>query len=62
VGRTGRLCSAEKGCAITFVTKEQGDELTRIEMRINKMLPEYLVDGFQAYRPAPPRPVVKSSA
>jgi ATP-dependent RNA helicase DeaD len=61
VGRTGRLSSAEKGCAITFVTKEQGDELTRIEMRINKMLPEYLVDGFQAYRPAPPRPVVNSS-
>ena len=61
VGRTGRLSSDEKGCAITFVTREQGDELTRIEMRIDKLLPEYLVDGYQAYRPSAPRPVVSSS-
>lgn len=51
VGRTGRLSSAEKGCAITFVTREQGDFLTSIEKRIDKLLPEYIVDDFQAYRP-----------
>ncbi len=55
VGRTGRLSSSEKGCAITFVTREQGDQLTSIEKRINKMLPEYQVDAFQAFRPRAPR-------
>lgn len=58
VGRTGRLSSDERGCAITFVTREQGDLLTAIEMRINQMLPEYLIEGFQAYRPAAPRKTV----
>jgi len=61
VGRTGRMSSDEKGCAITFVTREQGDQLTKIEMRIDKLLPEYHVDGFEAYRPRAPRPVVNSS-
>lgn len=62
VGRTGRLSSENRGCAITFVTREQGDQLTKIEMRINKLLPEYLVDGYQAYRPKPPRPTVNAPA
>ncbi len=51
VGRTGRLSSAENGRAITFVRLDQGGELTNIEMRINTVLPEYRVDGFEAYRP-----------
>ena len=50
VGRTGRLSSNTPGRAITFVTREQGDQLTNIEMRINQLLPEYLIDGFVAYR------------
>ncbi|MCA9116864.1 MAG: C-terminal helicase domain-containing protein, partial [Planctomycetaceae bacterium] len=50
VGRTGRLSSNVPGRAITFVTREQGSQLTSIEMRINQLLPEYLVDGFTAYR------------
>lgn len=58
VGRTGRLSSDERGCAITFVTREQGDQLTAIEKRINQMLPEYQVEGFQAYRPTAPRATV----
>lgn len=58
IGRTGRLSSAEKGKAFTFVTREQGDQLTSIEMRINQQLPEYQVEGYNAYRPAPPRPHV----
>ena len=51
VGRTGRLSSAEAGRAITFVRMDQGGELTNIEMRINTVLPEYRVEGFEAYRP-----------
>ncbi|GAB4134893.1 MAG: DEAD/DEAH box helicase [Planctomycetaceae bacterium] len=58
VGRTGRLSSSERGCAITFVTREQGNQLTNIEMRINQLLPEYSIEGFQAYRPTSPRPTV----
>ncbi len=59
VGRTGRLSSKEKGWAITFVTREQGEQLTNIEKRINTMLPEYRVDDFEAFRPRAPRPTVE---
>ncbi len=51
VGRTGRLSSAEKGRAITFVTKEQGEQLTNIEMRINTLLPEYKIDDYESFQP-----------
>ncbi len=51
VGRTGRLSSDDKGCAITFVTKDQGDQLTKIEIRINQILPEYIVKDFAAFKP-----------
>ncbi len=51
VGRTGRLSSAERGRAITFVTLAQGGELTNIEKRINTVLPEYRVDDFEAFQP-----------
>ena len=36
VGRTGRM--GREGVAFTFVTPEEGAELTRIEMRINRLL------------------------
>ena len=36
VGRTGRM--GREGVAFTFVTPEEGNELTRIEMRINRLL------------------------
>ncbi len=49
VGRTGRMSSQHKGRAFTFVTPEQGGELTRIEMRINKMLHEYKFGGYDAF-------------
>jgi len=62
VGRTGRLSSTDqKGYAYTFVTQDQGDQLTSIEMRINKMLKEYTIDGFQAYVPRPARKHVDRS-
>ena len=51
VGRTGRLSSAGKGRAFTFVTKEQGSQLTSIEKRINELLEEFKVPDFEAYRP-----------
>lgn len=58
VGRTGRLSSAERGWAITFVMREQGEQLTGIEKRINTMLPEYRMDDFEGFRPRAPRPTV----
>ncbi|MBD3671946.1 MAG: DEAD/DEAH box helicase [Planctomycetaceae bacterium] len=51
VGRTGRLSSDAQGRAITFVTREQGDQLTNIEMRINQLLPEYFLEEYEAARP-----------
>lgn len=50
VGRTGRLSSDQNGRAVTFVTLAQGGELTNIEKRINTVLPEYKVEGFEAFR------------
>ena len=61
IGRTGRL--GADGIAIAFVTPEQGQHLTDIEVFINKMIPEDRVDGFESYTPkavrqenAPPEP------
>ena len=62
VGRTGRLSSNEKGWAITFVTREQGEQLTEIEKRINTMLPEYRLGDFEAFRPRAPRPTLEEVA
>jgi ATP-dependent RNA helicase DeaD len=64
IGRTGRI--GADGRAIAFVTPEQGERLTNIEMFINKMIPEFRFEGFEAYSPRPektdtpeaPRPVV----
>jgi ATP-dependent RNA helicase DeaD len=44
VGRTARM--GKDGRAITFVVPDQGDELTRIEKLINRMVPEEKVEGF----------------
>jgi len=49
IGRTARM--GAKGFAITFVTREQGKELTNIEMLINLEIPHRKVEGFV---PAPP--------
>ena len=55
IGRTGRISSDVPGRAFTFATKEEGEQLTRIEMRINNLLNEYKLDDFQAYAPRAPR-------
>jgi ATP-dependent RNA helicase DeaD len=49
VGRTARM--GAKGKAFTFVQKDQGDELTKIENLINMVIPVAQVEGFV---PRPP--------
>lgn len=49
VGRTGRM--GRQGVAYTFVTPEEGKELTRIEMRINRLLKRDEIPGFEAFSP-----------
>ncbi len=46
VGRTGRM--GREGVAYTFVTPEEGAELTRIEMRIERLLTRDEIEGFEA--------------
>lgn len=53
VGRTGRM--GREGVAYTLVTPEEGNELTRIEIRINKMLTKYEIPGFHGV--ATPEPI-----
>lgn len=57
VGRTGRM--GREGVAYTFVTPEEGNELTRIEMRIDRLLKRAEVAGFsptrEPDRSAPPK-------
>src|SRR5262245_62537014 len=50
VGRTARM--GANGKAFTFVTREQGEELTKVETLINMLVPQGIVDGFEP-RPAP---------
>jgi len=50
IGRTARMGSFGK--AIAFVTREQGKQLTEIEMLINKQIPEAVIEGFVP-RPEP---------
>ena len=45
IGRTARMGAGGK--AFTFVTKEQGGELSRIEKLINVLIPTFDVEGFE---------------
>jgi ATP-dependent RNA helicase DeaD len=62
VGRTGRM--GREGVAYTFITPEEGNELTRIEIRINKLLTRDEIKDFEAFAqkrgisPPPPVPSV----
>jgi len=51
VGRTGRM--GREGVAYTFVTPEEGNELTRIEVRINLLLKRAEIEGFAVYEKPP---------
>jgi ATP-dependent RNA helicase DeaD len=56
VGRTGRM--GREGIAFTFVTPEEGQQLTRIEVRIERLLQRDEIPGFEAFeRRAKPAPV-----
>lgn len=61
VGRTGRM--GREGVAYTFVTTEEGGELTRIEMLINRLLKRDEIEGFTAVATVAPLvvPVVGES-
>ncbi len=54
IGRTARM--GERGTAITFVTRDEGKELTNVEMLINREIPARDMSGF---KPSPPREQVK---
>jgi ATP-dependent RNA helicase DeaD len=49
VGRTARM--GAQGKAFTFIQKDQGEELTRIENLINIVLPQATLEGFEATPP-----------
>ncbi|MDR0870643.1 MAG: DEAD/DEAH box helicase [Planctomycetaceae bacterium] len=51
VGRTGRM--GREGVAYTFVTGQEGSELTRIEMRIDKLLKRAELRDFEAFTKPP---------
>lgn len=44
IGRTGRM--GARGVAISFITREEGKQLTNIEMLINREIPLRKLDGF----------------
>jgi ATP-dependent RNA helicase DeaD len=50
IGRTARM--GARGVAITLVTREQGEELTRVEKLINREIPPREVPGFAPSAPA----------
>lgn len=47
VGRTGRM--GREGVAYSFVTPEEGPQLTQIEMRIDRLLKRDEIEGFEAF-------------
>lgn len=49
VGRTARM--GAQGKAFTLVSKDQGDELTKVESLINMVIPQATMEGFE---PNPP--------
>lgn len=51
IGRTGRLSSGTTGAAFTFVTREEGLQMTNIEKRTGVLLEDYVVPEFEAFRP-----------
>ncbi len=57
IGRTARM--GARGRAITFITHEQGKQITEIEKLINKLVPEVKYDGFV---PRPPLDRMASAA
>jgi ATP-dependent RNA helicase DeaD len=59
VGRTGRM--GREGVAYTFVTTEEGGELTRIEMLINRLLKRDEIEGFNTVATVTPTGTVAAA-
>jgi ATP-dependent RNA helicase DeaD len=56
IGRTGRLSSQDmKGTAFTFVSLSEGDLLTNIEKRVDRILEPYTVQGYEPHVARPKR-------
>ncbi len=51
IGRTGR--AGNEGCAITFLTSNDGERLKKLERHIGKTLKKKFVGGFNYNKPAP---------
>ncbi|MBK1854044.1 DEAD/DEAH box helicase [Verrucomicrobiaceae bacterium 5K15] len=51
IGRTGR--AGAEGCAITFLTENDGERLKKLERHIGKTLAKRFLDGFNYKVPAP---------
>lgn len=63
VGRTGRLSTQDvHNAAFTLVCRDEGQQLTNIEVRINRVLPAYHIEGIETQRPGPKRAVATSAA
>jgi len=67
IGRTARM--GAKGIAIMFVNKEEGKELTNIEVLINREIPRRIVPGFvprppmeKPAEPSEPKPLSRFEA
>ena len=48
IGRTGRM--GKEGVAYTFVSEDDGELLTRIEIRINQLLEQVYMEGMELKR------------
>ncbi|MBL8799011.1 MAG: DEAD/DEAH box helicase [Planctomycetia bacterium] len=49
IGRTGRM--GKDGVAISFVTPEEGERLTQIEVCVNSLIRQDQIEGFESFRP-----------
>jgi ATP-dependent RNA helicase DeaD len=49
IGRTGRM--GKDGVAISFVTPEEGERLTQIEICVNMVIRQDQIEGFESFRP-----------
>jgi ATP-dependent RNA helicase DeaD len=54
IGRTGRM--GKNGVAIAFVTPDQGQQLTDIELLINKEIPQDRHEAYAEFRPVRKEP------
>ncbi len=54
-----RAAWAREGVAYTFVTPEEGQELTKIEVRIGKLLTRAEIEGYEAFQKPEAKPTAE---